>query len=109
MEAGQCPKINQDIDQRVAPGNGLKGALMRMVNAQGMGLSVDAFSGGALLVERAIRFSVPIEPQAHAMAAFNNHFANSATALTVEALFTMTIIGFNPGLTRGHLLSIART
>ena len=50
-DALQGAQVDQDVDQRVLVGDGALAAQVRALDAEGQGLAVDAFVGGALVVD----------------------------------------------------------
>ena len=54
-------EVDEDVDQGVAIGNGLEIAEFGAFNTEGLGLSIDAFVGGALVVEFYVAVAVTVE------------------------------------------------
>ena len=65
-DALECSQVDQDVNQRVHVGNRLSVAEFGTLDAEFNGLTVDAFRGGALLVDILVllRFTVELIPQA---------------------------------------------
>ena len=74
----QAAQIDEGVDQGVEVSDGLPVAEMRALNAQGDGLTVDAFAGGALAVGLPIGVAAAVELVADASADAGGHGGRAA-------------------------------
>ena len=82
-QALQEAQIDQEINEGVLVSNGWAVAQMRPLNAQGDGLRVDAFDGGALAIDLFVQVAVAVEGIAQAGADTDRHHGRAALLLGV--------------------------
>ena len=63
--------VDEDIDERIEASHCGPTAHLRSLNAQRFGLTVDAFSTGALAIDALVEGSIPIQCDAHQPAGLN--------------------------------------
>jgi hypothetical protein len=107
MVTAKRAKIDQDVDQGIATCDRRKAALAWTLNAEGFGLTVDAFGSRALGVEGLVVLRMAVKAPAQEVAEFDIHFADSTTGGTAEALQAMSVL--DPVFLREHLLAVAGT
>ncbi len=65
-----CGYVDREIDQRVEGANGADVARFGSLDAQVLGLAVDAFTGGALVVDDLVEGTLAIQGDAHQPTSF---------------------------------------
>ena len=104
-QALQEAQIDQEVNERVLVRNGRAVAQMRPLNAQGDGLRVNAFDGGALAIDPLVQLAVTVEGVTQARADTGGHHGRAALLLGV-VMMNGTALLSGGLLTKGtHILA----